>query len=944
VIQSRGPADTGLAPVGSGGEELAAPEPMDVFELAQRMVTVMPEGYELGQIRSEHPSTTYGEFKREILAEAFAALVMPYNVGAHDSSEFNYASGKLDRLTYARAVRVEQSEWEIDCLDRVFWAWFDEAALIPGYLPAGLPPAVEWTVAWYWDGLEDIDPEKAARSQRIKLESGQTSYPALYAAAGLDHQTEMTKQAESLGLSLDEYRRRLADKLLGPPKSAQPAVQAKPSAKAPPAVRQEATAMYDSRLRSRERIRAASVPSELVLVDDVAALEIEAATGDDPKRLPTFRGTAYTGGLMRLAGYYRPVVVDLAGVKIHAATCPVLRDHDHRQIVGHGRAEIAGGKISVSGVVSGAGPAATEVVEASRRGFPWRLSIGASADKVVSVDDGERVEVNGRTLVGPILVARKTTLGEISFVPIAADARASVKVAASAAKPIEVVTMEFEQWLEAKGFDLAALGDTQRESLEAMFDAEQAAAAAQEQATDEAVATITAAGEDGQSGEDNAGGEADPLAEFRARQAGETRRLAAIRRLCAGRHHQIEARAIEEGWDERQTELEVMRAQRPTGPAIQVIDKGADSRVLEAAIRSAGEESEGALTAEYGAQTLERAERFRKIGFRGLFELCCRAEGVSYPMPASVADNEFIRAAFSTASLSGILGNTANKSMWAAYRSVDSAARTVAKKLSTNDFKQQTGYRLTGDFVMKEVGQDGELKHATIDEESFTYQVKTYGRIFGITRQMAVNDDLGAFTEIPRMIGRGAALALEDAFFTLVLANTGSFFSTANKNYVEGASYVLGSEGLKKAVETFRKQTDADGNPIAMIPKFLLVPPEIEATADELYVSTNVNTGGSSTKEKVPNRNVYAGKYTPVVSPYLSNSNYTGYSATAYYLLADPADAASFGIAYLNGVERPTIEDAPLRSDLLGRAWRGYFDFGVCQVDKRAGVKMKGAA
>jgi len=134
VIQSRGPADTGLAPVGSGGEELAAPEPMDVFELAQRMVTVMPEGYELGQIRSEHPSTTYGEFKREILAEAFAALVMPYNVGAHDSSEFNYASGKLDRLTYARAVRVEQSEWEIDCLDRVFWAWYDEAALIPGYL------------------------------------------------------------------------------------------------------------------------------------------------------------------------------------------------------------------------------------------------------------------------------------------------------------------------------------------------------------------------------------------------------------------------------------------------------------------------------------------------------------------------------------------------------------------------------------------------------------------------------------------------------------------------------------------------------------------------------------------------------------------------------------------------------------------------------------------
>ena len=215
VIQTKNPPDAGYEPAGTTST-YAAPEPMDVFELAQRLVTVLPDGYELGQIRAEQPSTTYGEFKREILAEAFAAIVMPYNVGAHDSSEFNYASGKLDRLTYSRAIRIEQSDWEIDCLQRVFWAWYDEAALIPGYLPEGLPPAAEWIVTWYWDGLEDIDPEKAAKSAQVRLRSGQTSYPALYAPAGLDHETEMSKQAAALGMSLEEYRRRLADSLLGP--------------------------------------------------------------------------------------------------------------------------------------------------------------------------------------------------------------------------------------------------------------------------------------------------------------------------------------------------------------------------------------------------------------------------------------------------------------------------------------------------------------------------------------------------------------------------------------------------------------------------------------------------------------------------------------------------------------------------------------------------------
>jgi hypothetical protein len=46
------------------------------------------------------------------------------------------------------------------------------------------------------------------------------------------------------------------------------------------------------------------------------------------------------------------------------------------------------------------------------------------------VKDGESARVNGRDVTGPILIARKTSLGEISFVPRGADGNTSATVSA----------------------------------------------------------------------------------------------------------------------------------------------------------------------------------------------------------------------------------------------------------------------------------------------------------------------------------------------------------------------------------------------------------------------------------------------------------------------------------------------------------------------------------
>jgi capsid protein len=160
----------------------------------------MPGGWRMEQMRSEQPSTTYGEFKHEILNEISRCLNMPYNIAAANSSGYNYASGRLDHQTYYKAIRVEQSHLECVVLDRILAAWFDEAALLPDFLPAGLGPIANWPHQWFWDGHEHVDPAKEANAQATRLANHTTTLADEYAKRGLDWETQLRQRAKELSL------------------------------------------------------------------------------------------------------------------------------------------------------------------------------------------------------------------------------------------------------------------------------------------------------------------------------------------------------------------------------------------------------------------------------------------------------------------------------------------------------------------------------------------------------------------------------------------------------------------------------------------------------------------------------------------------------------------------------------------------------------------------
>ncbi|MBX3435771.1 MAG: phage portal protein [Pirellulales bacterium] len=180
--------------------EADAAEPFEPIELEQRALVTMPGGWKMSQLEAEQPATTYGEFKHEILNEIARCLNMPFNVAAGNSSGYNYASGRLDHQTYFKSIRVDQAHLEAVVLDRILAAWLDEAALVPGFLPAGLPPIAHWSHQWFWDGQEHVDPAKEATAQATRLANHTTTLAHEYARQGRDWEEALQQRAKEVAL------------------------------------------------------------------------------------------------------------------------------------------------------------------------------------------------------------------------------------------------------------------------------------------------------------------------------------------------------------------------------------------------------------------------------------------------------------------------------------------------------------------------------------------------------------------------------------------------------------------------------------------------------------------------------------------------------------------------------------------------------------------------
>lgn len=704
---------------------------------------------------------------------------------------------------------------------------------------------------------------------------------------------------------------------------------------------------------------------------------LEAASGDQ-KGPRKFNMMAYSGGKL-YANWEYPAVVNLANLR-ESKFIRSYREHDSNRIVGHiGTVKNDGRTLNAQAIVSGAGKDAEEVVKAADNSFQWQSSINVTPIRREFLEAGQKTVMNGQEIDGPCYLVQEGVLQEISFVAKGGDENATATIAAAAAQSQGGDAVKFEDWLKAKGWDKSQLKEAQLETLKAAWKAETQVKADADKGGDKSKSdpakkpedVTAAAGSDKGDDLKAAGGSQpkgesadDAIGDLRAKYAAEKKRLAQIEDLCAGEHAELAATAIAEGWTIEKTELEVLRAGRPEAPRANTGEgKPAQSDVLEAALlrnqgwgeadlKAAGLHADACNEASarnydgYGAHALVIAslQAGSLATGAGVVNDVIIDKALAQDMKASF--NGSLNASFSSVSVSGILSNIANKSMLRAFGATKPKVLKLCKPGSLKDFKEAKTFRVTAEDILDEVGPSGELKSADIKEAEYSNRLKTYGRLIVINRQMLMNDDLGAFTEIPDLFGRMAYMRREKDGFTKLLQAIGTFISAANLNYTADANSNLSIDGLTLIETGFGQQKGEDGEFLDIDAKYLLVPKALRSTADTLMTSQWVNETTTANKAKAAD-NPHKGKYEVISTPYIgANTTIPGSLGTdiQWGLFADPMIVPALMVAHLNGRMEPTLERVTPSMQHLGFGIRTYFDYGFGLGEKRGVHWSKGAA
>jgi hypothetical protein len=277
--------------------------------------------------------------------------------------------------------------------------------------------------------------------------------------------------------------------------------------------------------------------------------------------------------------------------------------------------------------------------------------------------------------------------------------------------------------------------------------------------------------------------------QVRAAGAAETARIAPSARSAVASTASIEAQAIRDNWDATRTELEVLRASRPKAPAIHAPDTSVTSEVLEAACfqsaklegiekvcsTQAMDRRGQAVPGRAGpAGTAVRSRDRQRLHGPHVPRQPPRARGRLRSRHRGGHDHHRRR------------GHPGQRRQQVSAGGLLQRRACVAEHLRRPQrVGLQDGHQLPPDRQGPvRAGRPGRRAQARARSanESYTNKADTYGLMLSIDRRDIINDDLGAITTVPRKLGRGSGLKINDVFWTAFM-NNAAFFSAGNKNF-----------------------------------------------------------------------------------------------------------------------------------------------------------------
>jgi ATP-dependent protease ClpP protease subunit len=293
----------------------------------------------------------------------------------------------------------------------------------------------------------------------------------------------------------------------------------------------------------------------------------------------------------------------------------------------------------------------------------------------------------------------------------------------------------------------------------------------------------------------------------------------------------------------------------------------------------------------------------------------------------------------STSDFPILLENAMHKVLQGAYAVAPNTWRSFCRVGSVSDFRDHKRYRTGSLGNLRQVNELGEYTTEAIpDGEVSAVAIDTKGYIVPLSRQMIINDDLGAFLGLSADMGRAAMRTIETDVYSLLLLNNGlgptqadgqPLFHSTRGNV--GTASILGVDGLDGDISLMGAQTDIGGNDfLDLEPSVLLVAKSLRGKAFEVV---NAEFNDEATKnQRRPNS--VRNQFDEIVgSPRLSG--------TRRYLFANPSIAPVIEVDFLDGNETPFMEmETAFTTD--GARYKVRLDFGVNDVDFRGAVTNVG--
>lgn len=295
--------------------------------------------------------------------------------------------------------------------------------------------------------------------------------------------------------------------------------------------------------------------------------------------------------------------------------------------------------------------------------------------------------------------------------------------------------------------------------------------------------------------------------------------------------------------------------------------------------------------------------------------------------------------AMSTSDFVNILANVANKAMLKGYEEASENFDKWTGKGTLTDFKTSTRVDLGLFPSLTQVVEGAEYKYAKMSDRGVSLVLATYGKLFSITRQAIINDDLGAFTKVPSKMGNASKRTIADLVYAILTSNPNApdgvaLFHANHKNLAAGAGSVLSATSLDAGRTAMGRQTDPDNikQGLNIRPKYWLGPITLQGQANQVFTSqAEPGQDNPAVANRVAN-----------MAEVITDARLDFASTTAWYLAGDPSQYDTIEVDYLNGVEAPTLEQKD-GWNVDGVEMKVRMDAGVTLLDHRALYKSAGA-